>query len=67
MPAIAALQLALALLPSIQTGVTEFIAWIESLKASLKQTGEWTDALDQQYRTVLFAKTQDPAYQPDPK
>lgn len=62
----AILQIALALLPSIEVGVSEFIAWINSMRTSLQQSGEWTDAQEAAYRAALFAKTQDPAYAPDP-
>lgn len=61
----AILQLALALLPLVQTGVPQFIAWIDSLVATAKQAGEWTDEQDAAYRAALFAKTGDPAYKPD--
>lgn len=66
MQAAAILQLLLLLLPSVETGVTELIAWINSIRNSLKQSGEWTDAQEAAYRAALFAKTQDPAYAPDP-
>lgn len=60
------IQLALAALPLIQVGVPQFIAWIESLKSSAEQSGEWTPELQAAYRATLFAKTGDPAYQLDP-
>lgn len=63
MGAAAALQIALGLLPSVTTGVSELIAWINSLKSALQQSGEWTDIMDLQYRQTLYAKTNDPAYQ----
>jgi hypothetical protein len=59
------IQLALALLPLIQTGVPEFIAWIQSLRSTAQQTGEWTVDQETAYRAALLAKTGDPAYQPD--
>jgi hypothetical protein len=62
----AILQLALQLLPLITTGVPEFIKWIESLKSTLQQAGEWTPELDTAYRAALWAHNQDPAFQPDP-
>lgn len=61
----AILQLALQLLPLVQTGVGEFLAWIQSLRHTLQQSGEWTDEQEASYRAALFAKTADPAYQPD--
>ena len=66
MPAVAILQLALQLLPLVQTGVSEFVRWIESLHDAASQTAEWTPELEADYRAKLWAKTQDPAYQPDP-
>lgn len=65
MQAIAILQLALQILPLVTTGITEFVAWINSLRASLQQTEEWTPELEAAYRAALWAKTQDPAYKPD--
>jgi len=61
----AAIQLALALLPMVQTGVTEFIAWINSLRAAAQQAGEWTPEQEAAYRAALLAKNNDPAYKPD--
>lgn len=62
----AIIQLALQLLPLITTGVPEFIAWINSLKTAAQQADEWTPELEAAYRAALFAKSNDPAYQPDP-
>ncbi len=67
MSIVALIPLALQILPLVTTGVTEFIAWIDSLKASAQQSGEWTPQMESDYRAALFAKTSDPAYQPDPK
>lgn len=66
MTALTALQLALAVLPMIRTGVTEFIAWINTLKAELQRTGEWTPELAAAHRAAIWAATGDPAYRPDP-
>ena len=66
MQTLAVLQFALALLPLVQTGATEFILWINLLKAALEQTGEWTPELEVAHRAALFAKTGDLAYGPDP-
>ena len=60
-----AMQLALALLPMVQTGVGEFIAWINSLRAAAQQAGEWTPEQESAYRAALLAKKNDPAYKPD--
>lgn len=66
MPIAAIIALATQLLPLVTTGVPEFIAWIQSLRAAAQQSGEWTPAQELSYRAALFAKMQDPAYQPDP-
>ena len=65
MTTIAIIQLALAILPLVETGVPQFIAWINSLKSAAQQSSEWTPALEATYRAALFAKTADPAYLPD--
>ena len=59
------LQLAISLLPMVQTGVTEFVGWIHSLRSAAQQAGEWSDAQETAFRSALFAKTNDPAYAPD--
>ena len=53
------------ILPFVETGVTEFIAWIESLITAAKQSGEWTPEQDAAWRAACFAKTSDPKYAPD--
>lgn len=65
MQAAALIQLALALLPLVEEGVEQFIAWINSLRAAAMQRGEWTEEQQEAYRAALFAKTSDPAYKPD--
>lgn len=62
----AIIQLALALLPLVEEGVEEFIAWIKSLRDAAIQSGEWTPQQQEAFRAALFAKTQDSAYLPDP-
>jgi len=66
MPAAQLIPIVIAALPMIQTGVTEFIAWLETLRSAAKQAGEWTDEQDAAYLAALRAKLGDPAYQPDP-
>jgi hypothetical protein len=58
-------QVAMALLPLVRTGVAEFVTWIQSLRTTLQQMAEWTPEMESQYRTNLWLKTGDPAYQPD--
>jgi hypothetical protein len=66
MNALALAQVALAILPLVQTGVTEFVNWINALRSAAKQAGEWTDAQEKLYRASLYAKLGDLAYGPDP-
>jgi hypothetical protein len=61
----AIIALAIQLLPLVQAGIPQFIAWMDSLKSAAKQAGEWTDAQEAAYRAALLAKTGDPAYLPD--
>lgn len=65
MPAASIIQVFLALLPLVQTGVVELIAFINTLRAAAQQDGEWTPEQEEDYRQALFAKTSDPAYSPD--
>ena len=65
MPIAAIIQLALALLPLVEAGVPQFIAWIQALRGAASQAGEWTAEQEAAYRAALFAKTADPAYKPD--
>ena len=60
------LQLALAILPLVENSVTEFIAWVTALRSSAMQSDEWTPEQETAFRAALFAKTNDPAYAPDP-
>ena len=62
----AAISLAIALLPLVQTGVMEFIRWISALRAAAQQAGEWSAAQEAAFRAALFAKTGEAAYAPDP-
>lgn len=66
MSASAILTVALQLLPLVQTGVQEFITWLETLRTAAKQTGEWSADQDAAYSAAIAAKKNDPAWQPDP-
>ncbi len=66
MTAAAILEIGLRFLPLVTVGVPQFISWLQSLRASAQQSGEWTAEQDAAYTAALFAKTGDPAYQPDP-
>lgn len=63
----ALIELALTLLPKVQTGVTEFIAWIASLRAISQQDGEWTPEFEQAWRDGLMFHSIGPEELPDPK
>lgn len=66
MQAAALLKLGLAILPMVQTGITEFVVWLESLRATLQQSGEWTEEEDLAFEAEIYSHTNDPAYAPDP-
>lgn len=65
--AIVIAQMVIAALPSLTTGITEAIAFINSIRSAAQQSGEWTADAETAYRNSLWATTQDPAYQPDAK
>ena len=65
MTAAVLLPIAISALPLIQTGVMEFIAWLETLRTAAQQSGEWTPEQDAAYQAALRAKLGDPAYLPD--
>lgn len=66
MSAAVILQFALQLLPLVETGVPQFIAWLHTLRIAAQQAGEWTQAQDDAFLAAIKAKESDPAYQPDP-
>lgn len=61
----AILQIVIAILPYATQGVTELIAFIESLHTAAQQSAEWTPDMESAYVSALWAKTQDPKYAPD--
>lgn len=65
MTALALAQLAIQLLPTVEIGVTELIAFINTVRTAAQQSAEWSDQAEAAYRAALFAKTNDPAYAPD--
>ncbi len=63
----------LALLPNVLQliqlavpGVENLIAWVNTIRTSAQQTGEWTPALESSFVTALVAYSQAPEWQPDP-
>lgn len=66
MQAVALIQVFLALLPLVTTGVGELITFINALRGAAQQAGEWTPEQEDAYRRALYAKTGDLAYGPDP-
>ena len=61
----ASIELALALLPKVTVGITQFVAWIATLKSAAQQSGEWTPEYDAQWRAGLLSQNLDPAEFPD--
>lgn len=63
--ALALIPVILQYLPQVTVGVENLIAWIRSIRSAAQQSGEWTDALEAQFRKSLLDSGIDPAYQPD--
>lgn len=59
------LELGLALLPKIEVGVTEFIAWLGKLRFAAMQDQEWTPDQEEAWRAALLAKNVNPEELPD--
>ena len=59
---VAIAQAVSALLPIVNTGVEHLIAWITTVRAAARQTGEWTPEADAAFRASLLATGKDPAY-----
>ena len=57
-------QILIPMLPTIGTGVENIISFIGSVRTAAKQTGEWTDAMEANFRGALLVMGRDPAYQP---
>lgn len=57
---------ALQYLPVVITGAEKLWAWIEGVRAANQQSAEWTPEIEAAYQAALLARTQKPAYQPDP-
>ena len=65
MSAIAILELALTLLPKITVGLTEFVAWVATLRKAAQQADEWTADHESMWRDALISQGLDPAEMPD--
>jgi len=57
---------ALQYLPLVVTEVEKLWAWIAGVRAASQQSAEWTPEIEAQFQAALLARTQAPAYQPDP-
>ena len=66
MTAIAIAQIVIQLLPGLETGVTEAIAFINSIRGAAQQSGDWTPAMEAAFEQALIDTGTAPAYQPDP-
>lgn len=61
----ALIQLGLLLLPKVEVGVQQFVAWINSLRTAAKQSGEWTDDMEAIWRAGLLQQDLTPEEIPD--
>jgi hypothetical protein len=57
--------LGLELLPKVTVGVTQFVGWLNTLRAAANQTGEWTEEMQQAWRAGLLAQGLTPEEIPD--
>ena len=65
MSAVALAQLAIQLLPVVTTGTESFVNWINELRASAQQSGEWTAQEENAYRQALLTAGLSHKAQPD--
>ena len=63
--ALALAPLVIEALPTIETGVEHLVTWINSIRQSAQQSGEWTPKLEAQYQAKLDADQKEDAWQPD--
>lgn len=56
---------AIELLPTLTVGVNELIAYINAIRTTFQQTGEWDEDAEQAFRQSLLDAGKDPAFQPD--
>lgn len=69
MPIAAAVALVPQVIALVQQGIvgaTLLWSWIVNLRNTARQTGEWTPEAETAFIEGLIARTNDPAYQPDP-
>ena len=59
------LALILQYLPQIIAGGTEVIQFVQQLRTAAQQTGEWTDAQEQQFLALIAQEAKQPEQQPD--
>ncbi|MGO8839462.1 MAG: hypothetical protein ACLP7I_12020 [Limisphaerales bacterium] len=62
--ALALANLIIPLLPTITTGVENLISFIRSVRTASQQTGEWTAAMETNFRGALLVLGKDPAFLP---
>lgn len=65
MQTIALIELGLTLLPKVTVGVTQFVAWLNTLRAAAQQSGEWTPEHETQWRAGLLSQQLAPEEIPD--
>lgn len=60
-----AIQLGLLILPKLQTGILQFVAWINANRTAMQQSGEWTIEHEAAWKEALLAKNLRPEEIPD--
>jgi len=63
--ALAIVQIIIPLIPKVEGEVSSLVNWISSIRTAAKQTGQWSDEMEQNFRaSVIAAGLADPAYKP---
>jgi hypothetical protein len=65
--ALALLPVVLKYLPTVESGAEHLWAWVMGIRAAAKQSAEWTDEIETQFRATLEASGKASEYQPDSK
>ena len=62
MTALALIQIAMQLLPTIEAGASELWSFISAVRTSTQQTGAWTQDMEAQFQATLISTKADPAW-----
>ncbi len=60
-----AIQLGMLLLPKLQIGIIQFVAWLNANRTAMQQSGEWTIEHESAWKEALLSKNLRPEEIPD--